>query len=456
MNCPFKSMVRERSAVKPTAPASARRGRSPWKANLNRSFVSPLHRTHSSPHRHLVSPIFRNQPPTGHHRQPWPYQSHETLTESPEFFPENLRLPHPQTGGDRRPRGRFTPGGAAASITLTNNDASGTSSFSAAGHWSNGQAPSATNTYQSAFTLRDNASATFQGGSLTILSGGDLRIKNVGTACTVSNLILNSGGAVDLGTSTADSLSGGISLSGGQAYLTAGTGGGGLLTVNSVISGPGGIITTTSFSFSSGPGTNIFTSANTYTGPTSIAYSPTNACALQLGNSNAVADSTVTLTLTNGLLFSAGIGVFNLGALAGSVPETLATTNGAAVTVSVGADNGSTTYSGALGGSGASIKAGTGTLTLSGDNSYTGNTTVLGGNLTVSGGTLNAPAATILVGNGTPGVTLDVNGRDRHRQHAEHRPHQRIHRRQRRHHRFRIPQSWPMRIWVPAVTPPGL
>ena len=47
----------------------------------------------------------------------------------------------------------------ASNVTLTNNDASGTSSFAAAGNWSNGQAPSAANTYQSAFTLRVAATA---------------------------------------------------------------------------------------------------------------------------------------------------------------------------------------------------------------------------------------------------------------------------------------------------------
>ena len=297
------------------------------------------------------------------------------------------------------------PAGRAASITLTNSDASGTSSFNAAGHWSNGQAPSATNTYQAAFTLRVNATATFQGASLTILSGGDLRIKNVGTACTVPDLILNSGGAVDLGTSTADSLSGGISLSGGQAYLTAGTGGGGRMIINSIISGSGGITTTAPFSFSSGPGTNVFTSANTYTGPTTVAYSSTNACALELGNANAVADSTVTLTLTNGLLFSAGIGTFNVGALAGSVPETHAATNGTAVTVSAGTDNGSTTYSGALGGSGALTKAGTGTLTLSGANTYAGTTTISAGTLQLSAGGSLAAASDIAI---AAGATFDV------------------------------------------------
>ena len=293
----------------------------------------------------------------------------------------------------------------AASVTLTNNDASGTSSFSAAGHWSNGQAPSSSNTYQTAFTLRDNATATFQGASLTILSGGDLRIKTSGTATTVPNLILNSGGIIDLGTSASDSLSGNISVPSGQGFITAGTSGGGLLTVNAVISGAGGIITTTPFALSSGRGTNVFTAANTYSGPTTISYSPTHACYLRLGNANAVENSTVTLSLTNGLAFNSGIGTFNLGNLAGSTPETLADTGAGAVTLSIGANNASATYSGVLAGRGAGTKVGTGTLTFTAANTYTGATSIKAGTLLLSASGSLAASSSVNI---AAGATFDV------------------------------------------------
>jgi autotransporter-associated beta strand protein len=296
------------------------------------------------------------------------------------------------------------PAGRAALITLTNNDASGTSSFAAPGNWSNGQAPSSANTYQSAFTLRCMTNTAFKGASLTIESGGDLRIKNVGTTADVPDLILNSGGAVDLGTSTADGLAGNISLVSGQAYITAGTAGGGQLTVSAVISGSGGLITTTPLGFSSGPGTNIFTAANTYSGPTTITHS-TNSCALQLGNANAVANSTVTLSLTNGLLFSTGISTFNLGGLASSVPEVLENTGAGAVTLSIGANNAGTTNSGVLSGSGALTKVGTGTLTLSGASTYTGATTISAGTLQLSSSGSLAAASDISI---AAGATFDV------------------------------------------------
>jgi autotransporter-associated beta strand protein len=295
------------------------------------------------------------------------------------------------------------PAVRAANVTLTTNDASGASSFAAAGHWSNGQAPSPTNTYQSAFTLRVAATATFQGASLEILSGGDLRIKNSGTAATINNFILDNGSIVDLGTSGSASLSGNVSLPSGQACIGGGTSGGGLLTVNSVISGAGGLIT--SQALLSGPGTNIFTGSNTYSGATTIPNSATNAVALQLGNVNAVRNSTVTVSLANGLKFSTGIGTFNIGALAGSVADTLADTGGTAVTLSVGGNNASTTYSGALGGSGALTKTGTGTLTLSAANTYAGATTVSAGTLLLNASGSLAAGSSVNI---AAGATFDV------------------------------------------------
>ncbi len=50
-------------------------------------------------------------------------------------------------------------------------------------------------------------------------------------------------------------------------------------------------------------------------------------------------------------------------------------------TLTAGGDNSSTTFSGAIGGTGALVKAGSGTLTLTGANSYGGGTTVNAGTL---------------------------------------------------------------------------
>jgi len=130
-----------------------------------------------------------------------------------------------------------------------------------------------------------------------------------------------------------------------------------------VLSGSGSLIKT-------GTGTLILTVANKFSGPTGI-----NGGVLQLNNS--LANSTVTVGNNNDLTF--GANSITLGGLSGSGNVALLNgTNGVALTVE--GNGSSTAYSGALSGSGGSLtKTGAGTFTLSGSNSYTGNTTVGGG-----------------------------------------------------------------------------
>ena len=137
-----------------------------------------------------------------------------------------------------------------------------------------------------------------------------------------------------------------------------------------------------------GAGTWILSGANTYTGTTTI-----SAGALQLGNANAVQNSTVSIGVTNGLTFAGSIGTFNLGGLSGA-SNLLLDDGAAAVTLSVGANNANTTYSGSLSEvSGSALtKVGTGTLTLSGSSTYTGATSISNGTLSLTGGGLTGTA----------------------------------------------------------------
>ena len=139
----------------------------------------------------------------------------------------------------------------------------------------------------------------------------------------------------------------------------------------------------------SGTGTVMLGTANTFTGQTDL-----TAGTLILAHANALQNST--LNNTGGtLVFDSSVvaNAFTLGGLAGSQAIALQNNAGSplAVAVTVGNNNASTTYSGNLSGAGSLIKAGSGTLTLTGD---------LSG---LSGAYTNQAGITVM--NSTPGLT---------------------------------------------------
>jgi len=100
--------------------------------------------------------------------------------------------------------------------------------------------------------------------------------------------------------------------------------------------------------------------------------------------------------------------IFNIGSLTGN-GQVIAENAPAGETLVVGNGDGSSTYSGVMSGVCALTKAGSGTLTLNGPNTYTGATTVHAGTLALgSAGSLsNSP--TLVVGDaGSGGAVLDV------------------------------------------------
>jgi autotransporter-associated beta strand protein len=127
-----------------------------------------------------------------------------------------------------------------------------------------------------------------------------------------------------------------------------------------------------------GTGTLTIRNENALAGPTLLTDGT-----LQLENSLGLKGSTVTLG-GGPLVFDSSVsgGAFALGGLAGPTGFDLVLATNAAtpapVTLTVGANNANTVFSGALGGGGLLIKDGSGSLTLSGFNSHSGGTTLTG------------------------------------------------------------------------------
>ena len=145
-----------------------------------------------------------------------------------------------------------------------------------------------------------------------------------------------------------------------------------------------------------GTGTQVFATANDYTGPTTV-----NGGVLQLANPNALQWSPTIVNVAGGLGFGSGVGAVNVASLAGGGNVTLTDAGGGAVTLNVGANNASTTYGGALSGLGGLAKAGTGAMTLTATHhSYSGATAITGGTLALAAGSYTlGTTSTITVSN---------------------------------------------------------
>jgi outer membrane autotransporter protein len=173
---------------------------------------------------------------------------------------------------------------------------------------------------------------------------------------------------------------------------------GNTLTISGVIANGNGTSGTLT---KSGLGTLILTAQNTYTGATHIDQG-----ALQLNAMNALSNATA-VSVAAGASFNLNNFDQTIASLAGAGNVML----GAAL-LTTGGDNSSTTFSGAISGTGGLTKQGTGTFTLTGISTYTGVTNVNDGILVVNGSlasTVNLNGGA-LQGTGTVGGLNNPNG----------------------------------------------
>jgi fibronectin-binding autotransporter adhesin len=169
-----------------------------------------------------------------------------------------------------------------------------------------------------------------------------------------------------------------------------------------------GVITGTGGLTKSGPGVLAIPAVQTYQGPTVVSGGT-----LRVRTMPERFPDTTALTVNAGAIFDLNGLSETVGSLAGA-----GTVNLGSATFTSGGTNASTVFTGSIvqtaGGIGGKVvKTGTGTLTLSGNNGYSGDTTVSAGTLKIgsstalgSGGAFSTLAGTTV----SPGATLDLNG----------------------------------------------
>ena len=200
---------------------------------------------------------------------------------------------------------------------------------------------------------------TYSGG--TTINQGTIAVNaDTGLGAATGPLTFN-GGTLQFGNSFDLSLSRAITLSGGGGTFDTN---GNTSTISQGIQGAGGLT-------KAGAGALTLSGPNTYTGATTVAAGTLAAGAVDtLPHTTAVTVAAGTLDLDS----------FNqsIGSLAGAGAVTLGS-----ATLTTGNDNTSTTFSGAMSGTGGLDKVGSGTFIIDGANTYSGGTVVSAGTLAV-------------------------------------------------------------------------
>jgi autotransporter-associated beta strand protein len=208
--------------------------------------------------------------------------------------------------------------------------------------------------------------AANQLGPILSVNGGTLAYSTVdffGGAAQASRTIILDGGVLR------SQVSHTIGTTANGTFLLGTNGGTWHVDPGFAVTFPGAMSGTGAFT-KSGLGQLTLSGASTYQGVTTVA----GGTLLLTGS----LPSNSPLTVDTGAVMQLGVNS-TIGSIAGSGGINLGS-----FTLTAGGNGTSTTFSGSISGSGNVIKAGTGTLTLAGANTYSGTTTVTGGTLTVN------------------------------------------------------------------------
>jgi autotransporter-associated beta strand protein len=298
-------------------------------------------------------------------------------------------------------------------LIITNDQSSGTLTIS-----------STINTNGYLITVQGTGNVTLSGvisgsGSITKTGSGRLTLSGANTytgATTINAGTLRISADNNLGAAPGTATAGRLVLGGGTLAVTTGF----TLSANRGISLTTSTVSTIDVASSqtliyggiaAGAGSLSKTSAgtlrlagnNSYSGETIV-----NAGTLALDSANERISNSSALTVASGATFAMAGFSETVGSIAGA--GTISSASGTP-TLSCGANNSDTTFSGIISGTIALTKQGSGTLTLSGTNTYTGATTINAGTLRISAdnnlgaapGT--ATAGRLVLGGGTLAVT---------------------------------------------------
>ena len=262
-------------------------------------------------------------------------------------------------------------------------------------------------------TVTLTGSNSYSGG--TTLSAGTLNLNSsnaLGTgAFTLSNGVTfanTSGSAITNANNNAITLNGTNTFSSGTLNMGTGAvtiGSATRLTVSAGDLTLGGNVSGSAGFNKDGIGTLRLAGSNSFTSYTVVDYGT-----LELANVNALRNAnlyvygtTTNKQVTFGL---AGNNTYNIEQISAGAGGSLAIGGN---TLSVGANGGNSTFSGSISGTGGSVtKVGTGTLTLSGSNSYTGTSTVNKGVLAISSGDSLGSSSVVINSNAVLRATANL------------------------------------------------
>ncbi|WID97602.1 autotransporter domain-containing protein [Bosea vestrisii] len=205
---------------------------------------------------------------------------------------------------------------------------------------------------------------------VTTVSNGVLRAGQAGAFSAGSTVTIMSGATLDLAgfDQTIGSLAGAGAVTLGAGTLTAG-GNNASTTFLGTISGTGGLTKT-------GTGILTLSGTSTYSGATTV-----SAGTLYINGSGAMsAASDYTIAIGGLLNINDTLGTVTAGSIAGAGQIRIEADS----TLETGATNASTTFTGMIYDAGSIRKVGTGTLTLTQENTYSGGTTIAGGAISIS------------------------------------------------------------------------